>query len=245
MRVSSPRDAGWCFSLSIAEFKAQSNWHVTIIVDDQPEQTVHLKRRKIGRLAASSKNRPTWCFRSVSPSFGISLSKHGTSRVSTAPLELDDTMPRGKDVKRTLTFSKLEVVLVVELCAMNFGRIEEEEGAFERKGTPISDANALLLSLVCDVHLLELRGLEKDVAQVGLQVASAAPCFSVVEETKGRFCFVNGDCSFYCDTLAPDFSLKIAIQDKKGETVKSALLPLELGLSKSENKTKRHLLVCL
>jgi hypothetical protein len=216
-----------CFSLSIVGFVSPANWYLTIVVDDQ-ERTIHLKRRKLD--LSEARAQPTWCFRTTSRKFGLCLSRHGTSRVSTAPLQLDD-LPRWKDAKRVLTFQKLETVITIELCALNFGIaiLSPSLGLVVAR-----EQNPLLVSLVCDVKVLEVRGIEwkkHDVAQVVVQHAQSPPCYLLVENTKGKAAFSNGDCTFFCD--ASDMFLKIALQDRKGETFKSARVALDFGGVKS------------
>jgi hypothetical protein len=220
-RISSSSDIRH-FSLSVLSFVSSSSWQLTIVVEDSPEESVRLKRRKRDNLNI------LFCFTTRSPKLSLFLSRTGTTRVVGAEINLLDDLPFGEDVKRTVTFSKLDVQLCLELCAFNFGTRRKTE---DIPAIAAVEANPLLLSLVCDVQLIELRGLDskrQGVAQVVVQHAQSPVFWSNSIETKHhrqREIFAaNDDCTFFFD--ATDKALKIALQDKKGETLKSARLPL-------------------
>lgn len=239
-----------CFSLTIVNVVSPGSWYITVVVDDV-EKTTHVKKRKLAELS-ESRNQPTWCFRTSSRKFSLCLSRHGTSRVSKAPLELDLDLPVGKDVKRVLSFHKLETVITIELCVFSFGAqsssslhglvvprelsspvlpgsAAREHGSSQGLIVP-REQNPLLVSLVCDIKVLEVRGIEwkkHEIAQVVIQHAHSPPCYLSAENTKGKIAYPNADCTFFCDPS--DLALKIALQDRRGETFKSARLPLDFA----------------
>jgi hypothetical protein len=197
------------FSVSVVSLDDPAKWDVTLlVVGSGQEETVR----------ASSKQliRPQACFSGSGDSvLRCRLRRKAATFEFDVPLA---TLPRGCDYQLKRSFALVTVVL--ELCAFNFGVEQETLEGEERGPTPVLESNALLVSMVLDGAVYEMRDVRGLKAHSDVEVVvqhASAPLFrssGSYDVRPGQATLLQGeDFSFFVDPC--DTTLAVVVRDKK------------------------------
>jgi hypothetical protein len=196
------------FSVTVVSLDDPAKWDVTLLVVGTPQEET---------VKASSKQhiRPQVCFTGSCDSvLRCRLRRKAAAFEFDVPLA---TLPRGCDYQLKRSFALVTVVL--ELCAFNFGVEQETLEGEERGPTPVLESNALLVSMVLDGALYELRDVRGLKAHSDVEVLvqhASAPLFrsgSYDLRPGQATSLLNEDFSFFVDPC--DTTLAVVMRDKK------------------------------
>ena len=211
------------FSVSLVSLDDPAKWTVTLLVlGTVQEETVKVS----GKQLLGAGGRPQVCFSGAAESvLRCRLRRKAAAFEFDVPLE---ALPRGCDFQLKRSFPLITVVL--ELCAFDFGAEQAAEEGDE--AVPVRERNPLLVSMVLDGAVYELRDVRGPKALSDVEVAAqhaSAPLF----RSSGSYSLRPGaptllhgeDFTFFLDPF--ERTVAVAVRDKKGEDVLGAAVALD------------------